>query len=101
MDYIRNCLFGSYVQRRQNQLLREEKIDKKLDLLPCKDIVAAYLLAQRTMNRHRTAQYEKCTITTCHKTMNNHLDIIDKELSDVEVLLAKDNFSFCRIYDNY
>jgi len=70
---------------RQTQLVRQTNIDNNLRIAPCVEVVNAYLLAQRELNRHLTSQYDSTPVYKIPSLAKVHLETSEKEIERVEL----------------
>lgn len=72
---------------RENQMQRQEKVDRELKNFGCDYTVMQYLLKQRETNRIRTLEYNNACLTNIKHIAEKQLNETDRELNEIESIV--------------
>lgn len=75
----------------KENILQQEKIDKTLVTLPCKETVLLYLLAERQKNREQNMRYANADFLDSLSTAAENMRINKVELDRLERLFSSEN----------
>ena len=84
-------MFESFLAHRNNQLRQQANIDKIMGILPCKNVIARYLLLQRKINRQQYWETHEANFINTYSKIKENLDTTDIEQTNVSNLLNTSN----------